>query len=267
MSPTGRPEGEHRSAQREGTPVTGSETTAGPAATAPTPAAARAAQERHLLRQIRGVVGLVLVLAAALAGLSFFPDTRHERIDRTPPPAGTQGSAGGAAPDTTAPPAPNAVKTDAGTPVAPPPAAAASAPGPDPAPPTPTTAPGPATAATTGTAMPAPPPPPATAAPADAPTTAAAPAAPGAAPSPAPAAPAKSDDGPPGPRHYVTFGTFAQPASAEALRARLEAQGIPTVLEARLRVGPFATREEAQAAQARLKDLGFAPGAVLSPRR
>jgi len=39
------------------------------------------------------------------------------------------------------------------------------------------------------------------------------------------------------------------------------------VLEARLRVGPFATREEAQAAQARLKDLGFAPGAVLSPRR
>jgi DedD protein len=65
----------------------------------------------------------------------------------------------------------------------------------------------------------------------------------------------------------VTLGTFAQPANAEALRARLDAQGIPAVLEARLRVGPFATREEAQAAQARLKELGFAPGAVISPKR
>jgi DedD protein len=111
--------------------------------------------------------------------------------------------------------------------------------------------------------MPTPPPPPAAAAPANAPTTAATPATPGA----APAAPAKSDDGPPGPRHYVTLGTFVRPADAEAMRARLDAQGIPTVLEARLRVGPYATREEAQAAQARLKELGFAPGAVLSPRR
>jgi DedD protein len=206
----------------------------GSAAEAATFAAARAAQERHLLRQIRGVVGLVLVLAAALAGLSFVPDARHERIERTPPPATTQSSPGGTSPDTAPSPAPSTAKTEDGSPVAATPAAAGSAPESDPISPAATTA------------------------------TGASPVVP--APTPAPA-PAKNDDGPPGPRHYVTFGTFAPPASAEALRARLEAQGIHTVLETRLRVGPFATREEAQAAHTRLKELGFAPGAVLSPKR
>jgi cell division septation protein DedD len=76
-----------------------------------------------------------------------------------------------------------------------------------------------------------------------------------------------TQDTPAGPRYFVTLGTFAQPANAEALRARLDAQGIPAVFEARLRVGPFTTREEAQAAQARLRALGFAPGAVISPKR
>ena len=233
------------------------------AAAAATSAAARAAQERHLLRQIRGVVGLVLVLAAALAGLSFVPDARHERIERTPPPATTPSSAGGTLPDTAPSPALSAAKAEDGSPVAATPAAAGSAPASDPISPAATTATRPAAAA--GTAMPASSPTPAIAVPADTPATGAAPPALDA-PS-APAAPTKGDDGPPGPRHYVTFGTFAPPASAEALRARLEAQGIPTVLETRLRVGPFATREEAQAAHARLKELGFAPGAVLSPKR
>jgi cell division protein FtsN len=207
---------------------------------------------------------LVLVLAAALAGLSFVPDARHERIERTPPPATTQSSPGGTSPDTAPSPAPSTAKAEDGSPVAATPAAAGSAPESDPISPAATTATGPAAAAAAGSAMPAPSPPPATGMAPDTPATGASPVVP--APTPAPA-PAKNDDGPPGPRHYVTFGTFAPPASAEALRARLEAQGIPTVLETRLRVGPFATREEAQAAHTRLKELGFAPGAVLSPKR
>lgn len=244
----------------------------GPAATTPNPAAARAELERHLLRQVRAVVGLVLLLAAALAGLSLVPDARHESIDRTSPPVATVGDAGTASPGTTADAAPQATKGDAGTPTPAAPSTGGSTQGADS---TPTTAPAPAAGAIPGAAAPAPTPPPATPASANASTTNPAPTAPGAAPgatpsptpSPAPTAPAKSDDGPPGPRHYVTFGTFVRPADAEALRARLDAQGLPAVLEARLRVGPFATREEAQAAQARLKDLGFTPGAVLSPKR
>ena len=233
-----------------------------PAAPVPNPGAARAEQERHLLRQVRGVVGLVLVLSAALAGLSLFPDAQHERIDRTAPPTPIQGGPGA--------PAPDVARSDGGTPATTTatPAAAGSAPGADPAPTTTAAGPSPGTTtgtttATTTTAAP----PPATPTPAAAPTTTPAPAAPVATPPPAPNVPAKGSELPPGPRHYVTLGTFVVPADAEALRARLDAQGLPAVLEARLRVGPFATREEAVAAQARLKDLGFAPGAVLSPKR
>ena len=63
--------------------------------------------------------------------------------------------------------------------------------------------------------------------------------------------------------HYVELGTYVEPARVDALRERLEQHRFQAPLETRMRVGPFATRGEAQAAQARLSELGFAPGAVV----
>lgn len=65
-------------------------------------------------------------------------------------------------------------------------------------------------------------------------------------------------------RPYVLeFGVFTSVASAEALRARLAQVGIPSQLETRVVVGPFADRKEALAAQARLREKGIDPGTLL----
>lgn len=65
-------------------------------------------------------------------------------------------------------------------------------------------------------------------------------------------------------RPYVLeFGVFSSVASAEALRARLAQAGIPSQLETRVVVGPFADRKEALAAQARLREKGIDPGTLL----
>lgn len=45
-------------------------------------------------------------------------------------------------------------------------------------------------------------------------------------------------------------------ANAEKLRQKMQAQGVPVVVEARVHVGPFATRAEADEARAKLKALG-----------
>lgn len=67
-----------------------------------------------------------------------------------------------------------------------------------------------------------------------------------------------------GERPYVLeFGVFSSVASAEALRARLAQAGIPSQLETRVVVGPFADRKEALAAQARLREKGIDPGTLL----
>lgn len=258
MSMKGRPEGESRSAQREGDPIAGVRPPA-------IDQAARTALQQHLRRQVRGVVALILVLSAALAALSLVPDARQEIIERTPAPA-TTATNGGLAPGPATP-----TKDDAGAPSATPPTGnpattAATAPAPADASAGPAAPGAPTEVAAKASASDAAPTSPPVATPVA--STASAPSPAGTAVTPAAqSAGPKADDAPSGPRHYVTLGTFAQPAIAEALRARLDAQGIPAVLEARLRVGPFATREEAQAAQARLKELGFAPGAVISPKR
>lgn len=65
-------------------------------------------------------------------------------------------------------------------------------------------------------------------------------------------------------RPYVLeFGVFTTVASAEALRARLAQAGIPSQLETRVVVGPFADRKEALAAQARLREKGIDSGTLL----
>ncbi|MDZ4254284.1 MAG: SPOR domain-containing protein [Sulfuritalea sp.] len=55
----------------------------------------------------------------------------------------------------------------------------------------------------------------------------------------------------------LQLGVFSNLDNAEELRARLEKHGIPATIEARVRVGPFATRAEANAARAKLQELGI----------
>jgi cell division protein FtsN len=66
---------------------------------------------------------------------------------------------------------------------------------------------------------------------------------------------------------FVQVGVFANPTNAEELRARLKAAGIPTQVETRVQVGPFNSRQEALAAQARLKSLGMDGGMVVPAKR
>jgi DedD protein len=61
----------------------------------------------------------------------------------------------------------------------------------------------------------------------------------------------------PGAQHFgVQLGVFNTVANAEKLRQKMQAQGVPVVVEARVHVGPFATRAEADEARAKLKALG-----------
>lgn len=63
--------------------------------------------------------------------------------------------------------------------------------------------------------------------------------------------------------YALEYGVFSNAASAESLRARLTQAGIPSQLEIRVVVGPFADRKEALAAQARLREKGIDPGTLL----
>ena len=77
---------------------------------------------------------------------------------------------------------------------------------------------------------------------------------------PAPPAPPRLFSG-----FAVQAGVFADAQRAEELRAMLTLNGIPSTLEARVQVGPFKTREEAEAARQKLKALGI-EGLLLPPR-
>jgi DedD protein len=63
----------------------------------------------------------------------------------------------------------------------------------------------------------------------------------------------------------VQAGVFSDAQRAEELRALLMLNGIPSTLEARVQVGPFKTREEAETARQKLKALGV-EGLLLPPR-
>ncbi|MCH2222151.1 MAG: SPOR domain-containing protein [Dechloromonas sp.] len=52
-------------------------------------------------------------------------------------------------------------------------------------------------------------------------------------------------------------GVFSSSQRAEELHARLTLSGVPSTLETRVQVGPFRTKQEAEAAQAKLKELGI----------
>jgi len=55
----------------------------------------------------------------------------------------------------------------------------------------------------------------------------------------------------------VQAGVFSDPRRAEELQAKLLQEGIPSSIEARVEVGPFKTRAEAQAAREKMKALGI----------
>lgn len=55
----------------------------------------------------------------------------------------------------------------------------------------------------------------------------------------------------------LQVGVFSKVTNAEELLAKLERNGIPASIEARVHVGPFATRAEADAARLKLKELGM----------
>jgi DedD protein len=52
-------------------------------------------------------------------------------------------------------------------------------------------------------------------------------------------------------------GVFTNAQRAEELHAKLTLSGVPSTVESRVQVGPFRTRQEAEAAQAKLKELGI----------
>jgi len=58
----------------------------------------------------------------------------------------------------------------------------------------------------------------------------------------------------------VQLGVFNNVANAEELRAKLELNGIPSQIEARVQVGPFGSRQEAEEARQKLSGLGLEPG-------
>ncbi len=57
--------------------------------------------------------------------------------------------------------------------------------------------------------------------------------------------------------YALQAGVFADPRRAEELHARLVLEGIPSTIEARVQVGPFKSREEAEAARVKMKALGI----------
>lgn len=64
--------------------------------------------------------------------------------------------------------------------------------------------------------------------------------------------------------YAVQAGVFTNARAAEELHAKLALNGIPSTLEARVQIGPFKTRAEAEAAKKKLKELGI-DGLLIPP--
>ncbi len=57
--------------------------------------------------------------------------------------------------------------------------------------------------------------------------------------------------------YALQAGVFSDPRRAEELHAKLTLEGIPSTIEARVQVGPFKNKEEAEAAREKMKALGI----------
>ncbi len=218
---------------------------------------------RRKLAWRMGFAGLMII--ALLGGLALFDRlsvTSNEVVEPTPPqftepvpvpkkavtqpvtPAASEPESSAAPVDKSAPPAEPPPRPEvAAQPTLPRPTPSAARP-----------------AVPSASAKPAEPKTPAAPATSTAPATPAAPARaePAAAPLSAAPAPARLFNG-----YAVQAGVFSDPRRAEELHAKLTLEGIPSTIEARVEVGPFKTRQEAEAARAKLKALGI--DAVLLP--
>lgn len=67
--------------------------------------------------------------------------------------------------------------------------------------------------------------------------------------------------------YLIQLGVFGAQANAESLRAELAARGLPAHIESRVVLGPFSSREAAEAAQARLRRDRQAEGLIVPPRK
>lgn len=65
--------------------------------------------------------------------------------------------------------------------------------------------------------------------------------------------------------YTLQAGVFTNTQRAEELYAKLQLNGIPATLETRVSVGPFKTREEADAAREKMRELGI-DSVMLAPR-
>jgi len=65
--------------------------------------------------------------------------------------------------------------------------------------------------------------------------------------------------------YALQAGVFADSRRAEELHARLVLEGIPSTIEARVQVGPFKSKDEAEAAREKLKTLGI-EAVMLAPK-
>jgi DedD protein len=71
-----------------------------------------------------------------------------------------------------------------------------------------------------------------------------------------------------GPKQFVfQMGIFNDVANAQRLDEKLKAGGVPSRIEARVQVGPFKTREEAEAARKKLSQLGISPGILIPVKK
>ena len=70
-----------------------------------------------------------------------------------------------------------------------------------------------------------------------------------------------------GQQYVVQMGVFYNVANAEELRAKLELAGIPAQIEARVQIGPFRTRQEADLAREKLRALGMETGILTAVKR
>lgn len=66
--------------------------------------------------------------------------------------------------------------------------------------------------------------------------------------------------------YVLQAGVFASHQRAEELLAKLQLSGIPATIESRVQVGPFKTREEADAVRAKLRELGISEAILVPPR-
>lgn len=83
-----------------------------------------------------------------------------------------------------------------------------------------------------------------------------------------PAAPHPSTQNAQTERHFVLqMGVFNNVDNAQELLARLLKNDVPAQIEARVQVGPFKTRAEADEARAKLKAMGLDAGLLMAIRR